>query len=341
VTGRAAAAWADVTPNFFAMPFGVIGLAAAWSAAAPLGAPRWVPSALLVVAACLWLLVSAAYLAKLRRRPAIVAGELRDPAAGPFAAFAPIGAMLLGGGLVPFARLPGQVIVALGLAATAGFGAWWTADRVLAGPIRLEQVHSAYLIPFAVGGIEAASAAHAAGWAPLARLCLGAGLFGWACFGALTFARLLLCGPPPSWLQPTLAIDAAVAAAAGVALFNVSGIAGGRGDLGYAVAGYGLAMAAVQVRLLPRYLRLPFTPGFWVFAFVAAVTATDLLRWLPPGQSGGFRVLDVAALAAATLLIAAIAAGTCAALVSAARYRAPRQALPEQGTEAHHVHIAD
>lgn len=31
--------------------------------------------------------------------------------------------------------------------------------------------------------------------------------------------------------------------------------------LGYAVAGYGLVLAVVQLRLVPRYLGLPFLPG--------------------------------------------------------------------------------
>ena len=52
------------------------------------------------------------------------------------------------------------------------------------------------------------------------------------------------------------------------------------GGLGYAVAGYGLVMAAVHLRILPRYLRLPFMPGAWVFVFASVVTATDVLRWL-------------------------------------------------------------
>lgn len=342
MNGNQPGAWADVTPNFFAMPFGLIGLAAAWTAAAPLGAPRWAPHALLVAAACVWLLVAAAYLAKIRRRPAAVAAELRGPAASPFAAFAPISAMLLGQGLLPFARLTGQAIVAVGLAATAGYGAWWTAERILSGPVRLAQVHSAYLIPLAVGAVEAASAAHAAGWGPLARLCLGAALVGWAAFGGLTFARLLLCPLPAPPLQPTLAIDAAVAAAAGVALFNVDGTAGGRGGLGYAAAGWGLAMAAVQVRLLPRYLRLPFTPGMWVFAFAAAITATDIVRWLPPAS--GYRWLDRAALAAATLLVALIAVGTAAALAHAwTRATETSAETTAAGTERkdHHVRIAE
>lgn len=40
-----------------------------------------------------------------------------------------------------------------------------------------------------------------------------------------------------------------------------------------------------MLRLLPLYLRVPFSPGAWVFAFAAAVTATDVLRWMPTGHA--------------------------------------------------------
>ncbi len=49
-------------------------------------------------------------------------------------------------------------------------------------------------------------------------------------------------------------------------------------------------MALVQVRLIPVYRRLSFTPGFWSFTFAYAAAAADALVWLaikkPPGATG-------------------------------------------------------
>jgi tellurite resistance protein len=49
-------------------------------------------------------------------------------------------------------------------------------------------------------------------------------------------------------------------------------------------------MALVQVRLIPVYRRLSFTPGSWSFAFAYAAAAADALAWLaitkPPAATG-------------------------------------------------------
>ena len=57
-----------------------------------------------------------------------------------------------------------------------------------------------------------------------------------------------------------------------------------------ALGGYAVLMAVVQVRLIPLYRRLSFTPGSWSFIFAYATTAADALVWLaikkPPGAIG-------------------------------------------------------
>ena len=59
-----------VPPNFFAIAFGVAGLAGTWHAAVPvLGTSRAVPAALDILAAALWLVLVGAYLAQGRRVP--------------------------------------------------------------------------------------------------------------------------------------------------------------------------------------------------------------------------------------------------------------------------------
>jgi tellurite resistance protein len=58
------------------------------------------------------------------------------------------------------------------------------------------------------------------------------------------------------------------------------------------LGGYAVLMALVQVRLIPIYRRLSFTPGAWSFAFAFAYAAAtaDALGWLaikkPPGATG-------------------------------------------------------
>ena len=145
--------WDEARPNYFAIPFGIIGLSFAWQAAATiLGAPDWIGPVLLILAAGVWMTVCVAYLTRLVRQPATVHSELGNPALSPFIAFAPMCVVLLGAGLVRYAHLPGQVIVAVGITFTMGYGSWWMAGRMLGGGLSLDQVYSAYLIPVSVGG---------------------------------------------------------------------------------------------------------------------------------------------------------------------------------------------
>jgi len=73
-------------------------------------------------------------------------------------------------------------------------------------------------------------------------------------------------------------------------------------------------MVVAQVRLLPAYRRLTFSPGFWAFAFSWATVATVVLHWIAETRPAGADVGAVLVLAAVTLLVAAIAVRTVVAL---------------------------
>jgi tellurite resistance protein len=100
---------------------------------------------------------------------------------------------------------------------------------------------------------------------------------------------------------------------AGVAYFTLTG-----GTIGFAaraLGGYCVLMAIMQLRLIPLYGRLRFSPGFWGFTFSYAAVATDALLWLtytrPPGATG----YAIAVVTLITVFIGAIAARTVLAAV--------------------------
>jgi tellurite resistance protein len=74
-------------------------------------------------------------------------------------------------------------------------------------------------------------------------------------------------------------------------------------------------MMLVQLRLIPVYRGLRYTPAFWVFTFCYASAATDALTWLehtrPPGTAGW----AITVLALISGLVAAIGARTIVAIV--------------------------
>jgi tellurite resistance protein len=105
-----------------------------------------------------------------------------------------------------------------------------------------------------------------------------------------------------------MAIELGIPAVAGSAYFAVAGQT--VNFVACALGGYAVLMALVQLRLIPIYYRLPFTPGAWSFTFAYAAAAADALGWLtikkPPGTTG----YAVAIIALLTAFIAWIAVRT-------------------------------
>jgi tellurite resistance protein len=249
-----------------------------------LGIPQTVPDALDVLAAVLWLVLVGAYLVQ---GPRIILADLRDPVLSPFVSASAITAMILAAALAADAAAAGRVLVIVFLAATIAIGGWLT-GQWMTGGIEPDSLHPGYLLPTAAGGLIGANAAAQVHLHALAEASFGIGVICWVLLSSMIMKRLFAGPALPSALVPTMAIELGVATVAGSAYFAVAGRT--VSFLACALAGYAVLMAVVQVRLIPVYRRLSFTPGFWSFAFAYAAAASDALGWLaisrPPGTTG-------------------------------------------------------
>jgi tellurite resistance protein len=274
-----------VPPNLFSIALGIAGLAQAWDAAAAvLGTPQAVPDAFDVLDAAVWLVLVAAYLAQ---GPRIILADLRDPVLSPFVSASALTAMLLAAALAKDVFAAGRVLVIVFLAVTIGIGGWLT-GQWMTGGIEPDSVHPGYFLPTAAGGLVGANAAAQVHLHALAEASFGIGIISWVLLGS-TILNRLFCRPPlPAALVPTMAIELGIPAVAGLAYFAVAGRAVSL--MACVLGGYTVLMAVVQVRLIPVYYRLPFTPGAWSFAFSYGAAAADALVWLaitkPPAATG-------------------------------------------------------
>jgi tellurite resistance protein len=126
-------------------------------------------------------------------------------------------------------------------------------------------------------------------------------------------ARLLLRGPLPTALIPTLAIEITPPVLAGNAYFELSG---GRVDAVAATLGVCAAvMAVVQLALVAHYRRIVFGPGVWAFAFAYSATAVLALQWIGLTRPPGAALLAGLVLVAISGLVAVIAVRTVVGLV--------------------------
>ncbi|MEV8516448.1 hypothetical protein [Dactylosporangium sp. NPDC051484] len=305
-----------ITPNLFGMSYGLAGLSGCWTYAALLGlAPGAVADVLFVITGVVWLVLLAGYVSDVPRRPGSWAAELSDPVQAPFVSLAPIVGMLLSIGLMPHAPTAGRWLFGLFAVATVVLAGWLTGQWIMGG-LDLDRLHPGYVLPAVAGGLIAAIGAAMAGWPGLARMFFGFGLVSWLLIGSIILARLYFRPPLPAQLQPTLAIDVAPPALAGIAYLAVTR---GRVDAGtFVLGGYTLLTALVQVRLIGLYRRLRFAPGFWAFAFPYAALATFGLHWLAYARPPAYQIWVWVVLLAITAFIVGLAAETTTAL---ARHR--------------------
>ena len=301
-----------VPPNFFSIPFGVAGLAVVWRLAGQFyGVPVWIGDVLFVMAAAAWALLMVIYAGSAVVDPASVTRHLRDPVLVPFLSLAALVGMLLAVGLEDMARTAGIVLFAASLAAATLFGGWTMGQLRVAG-MNEERLHSGYFLPTVAGGLIAASGAALAGLPQLGWVCFGVGVLSWVMLSSVILGRLISRSRPPAPLVPTLAIEVAPPALAGSAYFTLTG--NHVDAVTYGIAGYSLLMLLVQVTLLPIYRRIPFTPGFWAFTFPWTAVVAYALRWIALERPRGSVSLGAAAVAAVTVLVAAVALRSLVAL---------------------------
>jgi tellurite resistance protein len=315
-------------PNLFGVPFGVAGLAACWAAAAGSAHPPPVVSTLLwALAAAALLVIGLPYLGQVVRGRGLAA-ELADPTFGPFTSVPGMLVMLLGGAVGPWSRPVGTAVFLVGLLATILIGGYLSGQWILSD-LQLAQWHPGYFLPTVGGGLLAANVAARLGLDRTAAAMFGWGLVCWLALGSIVLARLFTQPMLPEKLRPTMAIELAPPAVAGNAWFAMNG---GRIDLVAAMlAGYGLLMLLVQVRLAPLYRRVPFGPGTWAFAFSYLQAVTLGLHWLEVAQISGDAIVAWTLVALSTTGVIVLVLRT---VVGLARGTFPPRELSDGATDA-------
>jgi len=318
-----------VPPNRFGVPLGLAGLATAWHAAgAKLGTPSAVPGGIDILAAVVLLVLGWLYASQGPRR--VMAG-LRDPVQAPFVAVPAITGMMLGAALAGVSLAAGRVLVVIFLAVTMCVGGW-LGGQWITGGLDPGSVHPGYYLPTVAGGLVGAITLSQVHLHALAEASFGVGVVSWVILGSVVLNRLMTAQRLPAALQPVTAIEVAPPALAGVAWFALA--ARGAAVIAYGIGGYLVLMALVQIRLVPVYRKLRFSPGFWAFTFSYAIAITCALEWItrtnPPGATG----YAIAAITAITVFIAAIAARSVTAIARGQFLAPPADGPPAPRTPA-------
>jgi tellurite resistance protein len=313
-------------PNFFAIPFGLAGLAVVWRAMdAYHGAPRIIGDLLFLAAALVWLVLL--YGMVLRARGGLKAffALISDPVLSPFCSLPPIVGMLLAIGLEPHAEGVAKALFLVFAIITVLFGGWVTGQWIL-DDMDESKINPGYFLPTVGGGLIAATGAAGFGYEGFGWLCFGIGMLCWFVLGSVVINRLFLAARLPAPLLPTMAIEVAPPVVAGNAYFALHGLHAD--PFAYGLAGYGILMVLVQLRLLSLYRQLSFSPGFWAFTFSYTAVATVALRWLHLEHPSGEALWSWLVTGAVTVFVAAIAVRSAGLLRRGAFFPRPPEPAP-------------
>jgi tellurite resistance protein len=134
----------------------------------------------------------------------------------------------------------------------------------------------------------------------------------------------------PTPLIPKMAIELAPPVVAGSTWFTING---NQPDaIAFLLAGYGLLMVMVQIRLVPAYRRVPFGPGSWAYAFSYAAAVTVTIRWLAAAQVDQQVAAIYVLLAVTTLAMGVLCLLTIRSLVGGSYL--PRATSPAKAASA-------
>ncbi|MBK4347393.1 transporter [Lacisediminihabitans changchengi] len=294
--------------NTLAIGFGVAGVAELWTVTVTaLEWPSWIPEILWAITLVVWLWLLIAHTYRGSRSADTLASQLRHPAQGPIAAIVPLIGMLLGEDLHRFAPVPGQIVVALSIAAAAGF-ATWLISYWLSGALELTAIHGGYFLPTVAAGFVASATAQSVGFHAVAVGAFAIAVFFWGVIFTLLIARLAFRPALPGPLMPTLAILVAPPTVGGSAWFSLTGQQ--PGTVAYAFAGLAVLMILLQIALIPRFRVLSFSLGFWSFTFPYTAVSSYAVEWLEISRPAGWVAYCVAILVIFTGFVVAIAVRT-------------------------------
>jgi tellurite resistance protein len=297
-----------VPASYFGIVLGLAGLGGAWRHAAQVWSLPSLPGeVLMLIAAIVWLLVSALYAAKWIFAREAALQELEHPVQCCFVGLIGVATMLVSLAGLPYSRLGAQILFALGAAFTLGFAVWRTGILWQGGRDPAATTPVLYL-PACAGAFVTATAAAALGYRDWGQLAFGAGLFSWLAIESVLLHRLYTVASMPAALRPTLGIQLAPPVVGGLAYLSVT--PGAPDPLAYAMLGYGLLQALLLLRLLPWIRQQPFAPSYWAFTFGATSLAAVPLVMVERGTTGAVASIAPYTFIAANLVVGLIAVAT-------------------------------
>jgi len=273
-----------VPAAFFAMVLGLAGLGSAWRRASQVyGAPAWIGEALMACASLVWALLLVLYAAKwcLARERAL--DEARHAIQCCFIGLAGVATMLVAGAALPYSRAAAVWLFVPGMLFTVAFAVWRTGalwhgerDEALTTPV--------LYLPTVGGGFVGATLLAHLGYPDWGQMAFGAAVLSWLAIESVVLRRLYNGPVLAPALRPSLGIQVAPPAVAGVAYLALT--QGPSDMLLHILFGYALLQGMLMLRLLKWISAQPFSMPYWGFSFGLTAIAQVPLGMVQRGDTG-------------------------------------------------------
>ncbi len=264
--------------SFFSIAVGTLAWGQSWQAASLLWPlPLWLISLASALGVLVWLVLLAAYAYKTWTQPQAVWGESKHPVQSAMTALLPVSSLLAAITLKPWLPELAQGLLVLALVAQLLLGLWLT-GRFWQGGRAPESINGSIYLPSVAQNFVAATACASFGYATLAGLFFGAGLFSWLALESLITGRAATSAAIEPAQRPLQGIQLAPPVVGGLSYLAFT--SGPPDLLALMLLGYGLYQGLLAIRQLPWTLHAAFAPSYWAFSFgVMAMANMGLQLW--------------------------------------------------------------
>ena len=266
-------------PGLFGMSLSLLSLSFAWSKYSHVTSIStfWIERFFLVLGIFILCFLTILWSIKAIFYPQAIREKFLNPVLGPMMAYFPISTMLAIALLFP--RFPEYSTFAYTLTAIALIiqvtSAWRVVHMLSMGNMPTDQVTPALYLPIVPGGLVGGAALAAIGLPGFGYLVWGMGLGGWALLEMRILHRLF-AGPLPPQFRPTIGIEMGPAAVSTITAITIWPNL----PVDAILVGLGIASGPIFAVLTRwrSWTAVPFSFGFWSFAFPAAATTSCVIE---------------------------------------------------------------
>jgi len=266
-------------PGLFGMSLGLLSLSFAWNKYSKVseGLTQIMEFFFLGLGLVILCLLVVLWGIKAFLYPDAIKEKFLNPVLGPMMAYLPISTLLAIALIIPthpeYAVFGySMTLIALSMLVVI---AWRVVHLLSMGNMPTDQVTPALYLPIVPGGLVGGAALNAIGFSGFGYLVWGMGLGGWALLEMRILHRLF-AGPLPPQYRPTIGIEMGPAAVSTITAISIWP------NLPVDVILVGLGIASGPIfAVLTRWrswTAVPFSFGFWSFAFPAAATASCVIE---------------------------------------------------------------